>query len=137
LILFGLFAAVTLRWGGDSSGGGPYIYEGENGKLVGFEVDLASYLGAKLGRESQFVYGDWGRLPYLLDRGTIDIVLNGYEWSKEREEKWTSTIPYYVYALQLLVRASDDRIGSAGDLVRRPGAPKLRVGVLSGSAAER
>ncbi len=41
-------------------------------------------------------------LPQKLDRGGIDVVLNGYEWSKEREQSWSSTIPYYIYNLQLL-----------------------------------
>ena len=30
----------SLRWGGDASGGGPYIYEGPENKLVGFEYEL-------------------------------------------------------------------------------------------------
>src|SRR5262245_42009812 len=29
----------TLLWGGDASGGGPYIYEGPDGKLTGFEYE--------------------------------------------------------------------------------------------------
>ena len=31
------------------------------------------------------------------------VVLNGYEWSPEREGEMASTIPYYVYRLQLIV----------------------------------
>ena len=30
----------TLRWGGDDQGGGPYIYEGKDNKVTGFEFDL-------------------------------------------------------------------------------------------------
>ena len=39
-------------------------------------------------------------LPQILDRGTIDVVLNGYEWSAEREQLWSSTVPYYIYKLR-------------------------------------
>ncbi|MGD9636532.1 MAG: hypothetical protein AB7U97_24830, partial [Pirellulales bacterium] len=31
----------TLRWGGDASGGGPYIYQGPDNKITGFEFELA------------------------------------------------------------------------------------------------
>jgi polar amino acid transport system substrate-binding protein len=129
----------ALRWGADATGGGPYVFEGEGGALVGFEVDLAKHLAGKLGLESRYVYGDWGKLPYLLDRGEIDIVLNGYEWSSEREEKWPSTVPYYAYRLSLIARKDDGSIQSFADLRRAPaaGGKKKRVGVLGGSAAER
>jgi polar amino acid transport system substrate-binding protein len=121
---------TILRWGADASGGGPYIYE-EAGEQVGFEVDLAQYLAAELGRTSELVPGDWEQLPSQLSRGDLDIVLNGYEWSPEREHEWSSTIPYYVYRLQLLARRDDPSIQSWDDL------PNKRVGVLANSAAHK
>ncbi len=128
--------ADTLRWGGDQSGGGPYIYE-RGTELVGFEVELADYLARQLGKRSKFVQGKWDKLPRLLNRGDIDLVLNGYEWSAEREQIWASTIPYYLYKLQLLGRADDPALRSWEDLRAKPGQPRKRVGVLSASAAER
>ncbi len=127
----------TLRWGGDASGGGPYIFQGPNNQLTGFELELAAYLAAKLGVRSEFVAWEWEMLPQILDRGTIDVVLNGYEWSAEREQLWSSTVPYYVYKLQLMTRKDDDSIHSWDDLVAQPGEPRKRVGVLQGCAAER
>ncbi len=128
--------APPLRWGGDQAGGGPYIIEGPDGKLSGFETELADYLGKSLGRTPVFVQGPWDKLPQLLDRGDIDLVLNGYEWSAEREQTWASTLPYYVYTLQLLARPGGP-IHSWEDLKAAPGQPRRKVGVLSGSAAER
>lgn len=130
-------ASGVLRWGGDQSGGAPYVYEGPDGALTGFEWDLARVLAEKLGVRPRFVQGQWDKLPQLLDRGDIDIVLNGFEWSEERERKWPSTIPYYVYELQLLVRKDDDSIRSWDDLRSKEGSSRKRVGVLVGSAAER
>ncbi|MEO8799567.1 MAG: hypothetical protein ABI551_16865, partial [Polyangiaceae bacterium] len=34
-------ATKVLRWGADLQGGEPYAYENDDGKTVGFEVDLA------------------------------------------------------------------------------------------------
>ncbi len=98
----------ALRWGGDASGGGPYIFQGPDNQLTGFEFELAQYLAEQLGVRSEYVNWEWEMLPQILDRGTIDVVLNGYEWSAEREQLWSSTIPYYIYKLQLLARSDDD-----------------------------
>src|SRR3954452_16672953 len=127
----------TLRWGGDDQGGGPYIYEDQNKKLTGFEVDLAEYLAGQLGVRSEFVMAEWDSLPQKLDRGSFDLVLNGYEWSKERERLWSSTIPYYVYKLQLMARKNDATIRSWDDLRAAPGQRHKQIGVLRDSAADR
>src|SRR3954463_83603 len=127
----------TLRWGGDDQGGGPYIYEGKDNKVTGFEVDLAEYLAMELGVRSELVTSEWEMLPQKLDRGGIDVVLNGYEWSKEREQSWSSTIPYYIYNLQLMTRKDDASIRSWDDLRVPQGQPRKRIGVLRDSAAER
>jgi polar amino acid transport system substrate-binding protein len=34
----------SLRWGGDISGGGPYVYQGPDGQLMGFEYELMDYV---------------------------------------------------------------------------------------------
>ncbi|HEX2476558.1 MAG TPA: ABC transporter permease subunit [Lacipirellulaceae bacterium] len=127
----------ALRWGGDASGGGPYIFQGPDNQLTGFEFELAQYLADQLGVRSEYVNWEWEMLPQILDRGTIDVVLNGFEWSAEREQLWSSTIPYYIYKLQLLARTDDSSINSWDDLRAAPGQPRKRVGVLQGSAAER
>lgn len=127
----------TLRWGGDASGGGPYIYEGDENRLTGFEFDLAAYLAKQLGVQPQFVQWEWEMLPHILERGTVDVVLNGYEWSEERERAMASTIPYYIYKLQLLTRSDDASIKDWDDLRAKPGEKRKQVGVLQGSAAQR
>ncbi|HJQ80950.1 MAG TPA: ABC transporter permease subunit [Lacipirellulaceae bacterium] len=127
----------ALRWGGDASGGGPYIFQGPDNQLTGFEFELAQYLAERLGVSAEYVNWEWEMLPQILDRGTIDVVLNGYEWSAEREQLWSSTVPYYIYKLQLLAHNDNDSITSWDDLRAASGEPRKRVGVLQGSAAER
>jgi len=127
----------ALRWGGDASGGAPYVFQEPGGSMTGFEFDLARLLAGRLGVESRFVQGQWDKLPQLLDRGDIDIVLNGYEWSAARAGEHPSTVPYYIYKLQLLARKDDGAISSWSDLRGGPGKGRKRVGVLVASAAER
>ena len=132
----------VLRWGADAGGGAPYVYKDDNGKIVGFEVDLADELARRLGLRAEFVQEDWETLPQALLRGDIDIILNGYEWTADREQVLGSTIPYYTAGVQLLVRkdraAGPDAIAGWADLHRRnaDGSKKV-VAVLANSASER
>ncbi len=131
--------APPLRWGGDKNGGAPYIFEDAAGKLVGFEVEFADYLGKELGREPVYVQNEWSNLPDLLKRGTdLDVVLNGYEFSKERHADTPTSVPYYVYSLRLVVKADSQDLASWEDLGRYEERQKKRPtgGVLTGSAAE-
>jgi polar amino acid transport system substrate-binding protein len=128
--------AQPLRWGGDASGGEPYLIENPKGEPGGFEGEIATLLGRKLGRDPKFVQRDWSQLPQDLQRGDVDVILNGYEWFPQREEAMASTIPYFAYRLSLIVRRDGD-IGDWNDLATKPGRKKPRLGVLKDSAAHR
>lgn len=128
-------APKALRWGGDAAGGAPFIYGPENAR-VGFEVELADYLGKRIGRKPVFVQADWDALPDTLSRGNIDVALNGMEYLPEREKDFASTVPYFVYTLRLIARKADDSVKGWDDL-KPNGKAKKRVGVLRGSVAER
>ncbi len=126
-----------LLWGGDQEGGGPYVFPSDKDPSVveGFEVDIAARLGEYLKVRPEFIQGQWDRQPDMVQAKKIHVILNGYEWSPIRAETMESSIPYYVYALQLLARSSDATIASWADL-KKPGANgKRKVGVLIGSAA--
>jgi polar amino acid transport system substrate-binding protein len=130
----------VLRWGGDATGGAPYVYD-ENGKTIGFEVDLAEELAHRLGMRPQFVQKSWDMMPQDLQRGDIDIILNGYEWSPARERQMASTVPYYVAGLQLMVRKDRSKdanpVNGWDDLHQRnKNGSKKKVGVLQASASE-
>ncbi len=125
-----------LRWGGDAAGGAPFIY-GPSTNRVGFEVELIAFLAKQIGRHPVFVQADWDTLPDTLQRGNIDIAMNGMEFVPEREQEFASTLPYFIYTLRLIVRTNDDSVKGWEDLKRQPGKPRLRVGVLRGSVAER
>ncbi|HWL08822.1 MAG TPA: ABC transporter substrate-binding protein/permease [Planctomicrobium sp.] len=128
----------TLIWGADQEGGGPFVYPAEDdpNRLEGFEVELAQILAESLGVRSQFQQGQWDKLPDLLTRGDIDIVLNGYEWTPIRAERYGASIPYYIYELQLLGRQNDSTLKSWDDLFNPPDGKKKRVAILGGSAAQ-
>ncbi len=133
----------TLIWGADKEGGGPYVFPDDNNPelLRGFEVELADMfadeLSAQLGTEirAEFKQGQWDSLPQMLG-GEIDVALNGFELTPERQRDYLCTRPYYVYGLQLLV-PRDSSIANWTDVnAERPGE-HWRGGTLGGSAASR
>jgi polar amino acid transport system substrate-binding protein len=126
-----------LLWGGDQEGGGPYVFprQDDPAKVEGFEVDIAERLGEYLKVQAVFTQGQWDRMPDMVSTKKIHVVLNGYEWSPLRAETLEPSIPYYVYALQLLARSDDKTITSWDDL-KKPGPNgKRKVGALNGSSA--
>lgn len=127
----------VLRWGGDKEGGGPYIFPDPQNpeRIVGFEVDLVEALCERLGVRPQFEQQNWTQLPEHLNAGRVDVIVNGFELTKQKLRGFLSTIPYYIYELQLIARTDDDALRSWDDL-RKAGAKKRKVGVLGGSAAE-
>lgn len=131
-IAFAQAEKPPLKWGMDSTGGAPYVFDNNT---KGFEVELAAYLAKELGRESEPVNGEWNKLPELLGRGDLDLVLNGYEYSDQFKDQ--ASIPYYLFRLTLVVNAKNNDIRSWEDLRGRDGKPGKRVGVLTGSAAAR
>ncbi len=128
----------TLVWGADQEGGGPFVFPDEKdpNKLVGFEVELAELIAEHMGVKAQFAQGQWDKLPDLLDRGDIDIVLNGFEWNSGRAKRYGTSIPYYIYELQLLARQDDDSIQSWDDLIKQPAGRPRKMSLLGGAAAE-
>jgi polar amino acid transport system substrate-binding protein len=121
-----------LKWGMDDEGGAPYVFD----KMQkGFEVDLATYLAKELNRKSEPVNGNWDKLPELLQKKDIDIVLNGYEYRSDRRKQ--ASIPYYIYRFTLVVNVDNQEIRTWNDLRKRnPDGSRKKVVVQSGTAAQ-
>lgn len=126
----------TLIWGADQEGGGPYLFPDPQNPshVIGFEVELADLIAGELGVRAQLYQADWNTLPEFLRSSRIDVILNGYEWTAARAAQMLPTRPYYIYRLQLLARANDDRIKTFDDLLKLPGGKHAQVSVLSSSA---
>jgi len=104
--------------------------------VTGFEVELAKHLAEYLKVRAEFSQGQWDKQPDLLRTGKIHIIINGYEFTPERTAFMDASIPYYVYDLQLLARSDDNTIRSWDDLKRSHAGRKLKIGVLTASAAD-
>jgi polar amino acid transport system substrate-binding protein len=127
--------AEPLKWGADAEGGAPYIFldPQDLSKQKGFEVDLAEALAKAINRDINFNQYPYDGLISGLNRGDIDLAMNGLEITPDRLEHVRFSRPYYVYTLQLVVRADEKRFQTIEDWLKL----KLPVGTLSETAASR
>src|SRR6266700_1244206 len=126
-------ARGVLLWGADAEGGAPYVYPDPQKpeQLIGFEYELADALASKLGVKARMVQNQWDQLIPALDRGNFDIILNGLELTSDNQQHIAMSLPYFVYAQQIVTRKETDDLMQMKDLKAKP------VGVLSSSVAER
>jgi polar amino acid transport system substrate-binding protein len=126
-------ADQELVWAADAEGGAPYTFPDPRNPahIIGFEVDLANALAARMGRTARFVQNQWDGLVPGLERGEYDVVINGLEITAERAQRVSFSMPYFYSTLTLTRRVDDERIRRVDDL------HGLRVGVLKVTFAER
>lgn len=93
----------------------PYGFHDENGKLVGFEVEIATAIAKGLGREIQWVETKWDSLLAGLDNGQYDFVINNVSITEERKEVFDFSTPY-AKAVGRVAVPSDSEITSVSQI---------------------
>lgn len=109
----------VLRVGMDASFP-PFEYVDGEGNLVGFDVDLARELAARLGVEPQFV----ANLPYdglydALTAGQVDVVISALYTDPARTADFAYSTPYFDAGQVLVVPGDVEGIGGMEDLAGR------------------
>lgn len=129
-----------LVYGADEEGGAPFLYRGsskdDNDTLIGFEVDLMDRIGRALQVKPTFKNVQWDSLLSVLDRGDVDLVINGYELTPLRSSRYLPTRPYFVYQVQLIAHRDRALRCWADVQMLRPDGARWKIGVLGGTAAE-
>jgi polar amino acid transport system substrate-binding protein len=103
----------------------PFTYR-QDGKIVGYDVDLAELLCKSLGVKPNFIDTAWaGVIPSLYAK-KFDVIMSSMSYTKERLERVAFSIPYAEASQALLVRAADvATIKSGADLNNKIVAVKL------------
>lgn len=107
----------------------PMGFRDADNNIVGFDIDVAKAVAAKLGVELVLQPIDWAAKEQELNTGNIDCIWNGFSISEERKKQVAFSVPYMDNHMAMVVRA-DDGIASNADL-----AGKV-VGVQAGSTAQ-
>ncbi|MRH89754.1 transporter substrate-binding domain-containing protein [Nocardia sp. SYP-A9097] len=91
----------------------------KDGSFSGFDVDVAKYIGAKLGVKPEnitFKESPSAQRETLLQNGQVDFIAATYSITDKRKEKVDFAGPYYVTGQSLLVRSDNTDITGADSL---------------------
>lgn len=94
----------------------PIAYE-EDGKLTGFDIELAKVVAAKLELEVEFVIIEWGTKEASLAAKSIDCIWNGMTITPGRAAEMEISIPYLNNKQVAVIRKEDaDKYKTTADM---------------------
>lgn len=115
----------------------PMNYEDENGKLIGFDTELAEMVAEKLGMDIEFKLIDWSNKYLELDSGNINCIWNGFTYNCadddgiQRSDKVDFSVAYMNNEQCVVVRSENaSALTTADSLKDKKGAAE------EGSAGE-
>lgn len=96
----------VLRVGCDAAFA-PFTYTDDNGKLIGFDVDLINAIAKEMGYSVDMKgYPFDGIIPTLMTNN-IDLIISGFTISPERAQRVDFSDPYYRCGLTFLVKKNE------------------------------
>lgn len=104
----------------------PMGFRQKNGKLVGYDIDLARAVFKQYGIKVDFQTIDWSMKETELKNGTIDLLWNGYSVTPQRQKK-VAFSRVYLLNKQILVTKKKDNINNFNDMTGKT------LGVQNGS----
>ncbi len=109
----------------------PISWKNEQNELVGFDVELAKAVCAKLGLTAKFELIEWSAKEAKLDSKAIDCIWNGMTITEERQNAMEVSIPYLNNKQVAVIRVEDkEKYKSTADMA------DAIIGAESGSAGE-
>ncbi len=107
----------------------PIAYEDNDGNLIGFDIELAKAVAAKLNLDVEFKIINWNTKEAELAGKTIDVIWNGMTINAERQAKMEISIPYMNNKQVAIIRKEDKDLYKTTDDMA-----KAIIGAEEGSA---
>ncbi len=105
----------------------PFNYRTDDGKLTGYDVDVANEVGTRIGAEIEFVCQEWkGMIPALL-AGKFDLIVASMSITEKRLEQIDFSAPYRVSIGQFV--GKPDLALFKGDAVNPEGFEGIKIGL--------
>ncbi len=116
----------------------PWSFKDINGKLAGFEVDVARKLAKDIGVKIEFIPTEWsGIIPSLLT-GKFDVIIGGMGITAERALKVNFSIPYSYTGMDLVVSSkSMPGVTTVEELNKKEVILAVRMGATPVAAAKK
>jgi polar amino acid transport system substrate-binding protein len=111
----------------------PWVFKDKNGKLVGFEIDVAKKLAKDMGVTPKFISYDWEKLIPALNKGKIDVIIAGMAITPQRALKVNFSMPYATSGISLATNTQHTKhIKNVEGLNRK----SIKIGVISATVSE-
>ncbi|MGI6149046.1 MAG: basic amino acid ABC transporter substrate-binding protein [Firmicutes bacterium] len=94
----------------------PFEFVGEDGSLLGFDMDLIQAIGEKLNMEVQIDNISWDGLIPALQNGNYDALIAGITITAERAEAVAFSDPYFESVLTIVVQTNNTDITTLDSL---------------------
>jgi polar amino acid transport system substrate-binding protein len=111
----------------------PFNMRNKEGKLIGFEVELAKMLAGAIGVELKVVERPFSELLTAVQKGEADLVMSGMTSTLERNMQVAFVGPYYVSGKSILTKSSTIAAAQQSEEVNQE---NIRVAALKGSTSE-
>lgn len=108
----------------------PFTFHDKDGKLTGFDVEIAEEVFKRLDIKPTFVETKWDGLIAGLDAKRYDLVANEVSINPERQEKYDFSDPYIVSKAVLVVQEGNNDIKTFEDLKGKKSAQSLNSNYL-------
>jgi cystine transport system substrate-binding protein len=87
----------------------PFDSKNAQGELVGYDVDVAKAVAAKLGVKPVFITTEWSGIIAGLKAGKYDVIVNQVGITPQRQASLDFSPPYTYSVAQLIQRKNDTR----------------------------
>lgn len=87
----------------------PFDSKDAKGELVGFDVDIAKAVAAKLGVKPEFITTEWSGIIAGLQAGKFDVIVNQVGATDARKQVLDFSPPYTYSGAELIQRKDDTR----------------------------
>jgi len=88
----------------------------ENGKIIGYDIDLANLLGKELGRRVVFKNIVFDNLFTALEHKDVDLIISAVTITPERQQKYDFSEQYLNAGQVIITRKDNNKITSTANL---------------------
>ena len=94
----------------------PFSFQGQDGKIQGFDIDLINAIGEKAGLEVQFKFVRFERIIPLVAAGKVDAAISAITITAKRLQTLDFSRPYFKSGLAIAIRKDNTQITEAKSL---------------------
>ncbi|MGU3431621.1 ABC transporter permease subunit [Actinomycetes bacterium M1A6_2h] len=94
----------------------PFSFQGSDGDLTGYDVDVVRAVGKELGVRVEFVQTPFDSIFAGLESRRFDLIANQVTINADRQAKYDLSLPYTVSDGEILTRTDNTSITSVADL---------------------